>query len=77
MLLFNAKFNFEFYIIASVNLWKKVSIFICPIALVGSAVNAYMIMQEHKAHHSEHHEIDHPHFQYQKMRAKVFCHILT
>ncbi|GBB90011.1 hypothetical protein RclHR1_16890003 [Rhizophagus clarus] len=58
---------------SSSNLWMKVSLYICPIALVASTANAYMIMQQHAQHHHEAHEADHPPFDYQKMRTKPFC----
>jgi hypothetical protein len=62
------------FFIATSELWKKVSLIVCPLALIGSAGNAMMIMKQHQAHAHEHshHEIDHPPFSYQKIRSKVF-----
>uniref|UniRef100_A0A1D1ZCX4 Cytochrome c oxidase subunit n=1 Tax=Anthurium amnicola TaxID=1678845 RepID=A0A1D1ZCX4_9ARAE len=57
---------------SSSELWKKISLFVCPIALLASAGNALMIMKQHAQHHHEAPH-DHPHFEYQKVRNKPFC----
>ncbi|RIA87706.1 cytochrome oxidase subunit VI [Glomus cerebriforme] len=59
---------------SSSDLWKKVSLFVCPVALLVSSANALMIMKQHEAHNLEHphHEVEHPPFDYQKIRHKPF-----
>lgn len=69
-LLSNVKFYLNLFL-ASSDLWKKVSLYVCPIALIASTANAFMIMKQHAQHQHEAHE-DHPPFAYQKLRNKVF-----
>ncbi|RGB41135.1 cytochrome oxidase subunit VI [Rhizophagus diaphanus] len=56
---------------SSSDLWKKISLYVCPIALIASTANALMIMKQHAQHHHE--AEDHPPFAYQKLRTKPFC----
>ncbi|CAJ0747992.1 12264_t:CDS:2 [Entrophospora sp. SA101] len=57
------------------NMWKKISIYGCVPALVLTTINALKIEKEHEAHLHEHppEPIEHPPYEYQRIRLKLIC----